>query len=107
VPWSDYSDRELHCKLKFSSFDTSSTCCGANPQSGQSSATWIASSLPGSITWAPTVLDALKVLQPETLIRWHRAGFREPPRHGACRGGYKFSTRIKLNMAIFISPIQP
>jgi len=25
---------------------------------------------------APAVLDALKILQPETLIRWHRAGFR-------------------------------
>ena len=25
---------------------------------------------------APTVLDALKILEPETLIRWHRAGFR-------------------------------
>src|ERR1700757_2195663 len=24
---------------------------------------------------APPVLDALKILQPETLIRWHRAGF--------------------------------
>src|SRR6201981_3109921 len=25
---------------------------------------------------APAVLDALKILSPETLIRWHRAGFR-------------------------------
>ena len=25
---------------------------------------------------SPTVLDALKILQPETVIRWHRAGFR-------------------------------
>jgi hypothetical protein len=25
---------------------------------------------------APSVLDALKILEPETLIRWHRAGFR-------------------------------
>ena len=25
---------------------------------------------------SPTVLDALKMLQPETVIRWHRAGFR-------------------------------
>src|SRR5215470_5268068 len=24
----------------------------------------------------PQVLDALKILQPETVIRWHRAGFR-------------------------------
>jgi hypothetical protein len=25
---------------------------------------------------APQVLDALKILKPETMIRWHRAGFR-------------------------------
>ena len=25
---------------------------------------------------APDVLDALKILKPETVIRWHRAGFR-------------------------------
>jgi hypothetical protein len=25
---------------------------------------------------APGVLDALKILKPETMIRWHRAGFR-------------------------------
>src|SRR6478672_2093339 len=25
---------------------------------------------------APGVLDALKIVRPETLIRWHRAGFR-------------------------------
>jgi transposase InsO family protein len=30
----------------------------------------------GLYRFAPAVLDALKILQPETLIRWHRAGFR-------------------------------
>jgi hypothetical protein len=25
---------------------------------------------------APGVLDALKILKPETVVRWHRAGFR-------------------------------
>src|SRR5580704_16414222 len=25
---------------------------------------------------APGVLDALKILKPQTVIRWHRAGFR-------------------------------
>ena len=25
---------------------------------------------------SPKVLDALKILKPETLVRWHRAGFR-------------------------------
>jgi hypothetical protein len=30
----------------------------------------------GSIDWLPGVLDALKIIRPETLMRWHRAGFR-------------------------------
>ena len=28
---------------------------------------------------APGVLDALKILKPRTVIRWHRAGFRGSP----------------------------
>jgi hypothetical protein len=31
---------------------------------------------------APGVLDALKILKPETVIRWHRAGFRAYWRSG-------------------------
>jgi hypothetical protein len=30
----------------------------------------------GLYRMAPAVLDALKILKPETVIRWHRAGFR-------------------------------
>jgi hypothetical protein len=30
----------------------------------------------GLYALAPGVLDALKILKPETVIRWHRAGFR-------------------------------
>src|SRR5262245_3258671 len=30
----------------------------------------------GLYGFAPKVLDALKILKPETVIRWHRAGFR-------------------------------
>ncbi len=26
--------------------------------------------------WSPSVLRALAIIQPETVIRWHRAGFR-------------------------------
>jgi hypothetical protein len=26
--------------------------------------------------WFPSVLNALTIIQPETLVRWHRAGFR-------------------------------
>src|SRR5438105_14701384 len=32
--------------------------------------------LVGLYRWAPGVLDALKIIRPETLLRWHRAGFR-------------------------------
>ena len=34
--------------------------------------------LVGLYRLAPEVLDAVKILKPETIIRWHRAGFREP-----------------------------
>ena len=30
----------------------------------------------GLYSLAPKVLDALKILKPETLVRWHRSGFR-------------------------------
>src|SRR5215470_3728639 len=37
---------------------------------------------------APKVLDAVKILQPETVIRWHRTGFRACWRgKSRCRGG--------------------
>ena len=26
--------------------------------------------------WFPSVLNAIKIIRPETLLRWHRAGFR-------------------------------
>jgi hypothetical protein len=26
--------------------------------------------------WFPTILKVLRIIQPETLVRWHRAGFR-------------------------------
>ena len=30
----------------------------------------------GLYSLAPMVLDALKILKPETVVRWHRSGFR-------------------------------
>src|ERR1700730_18093923 len=26
--------------------------------------------------WFPSILEAITIIQPETLVRWHRAGFR-------------------------------
>jgi hypothetical protein len=34
-----------------------------------------AGSLPGCIDW-PTILNAIAIIKPETIIKWHRAGFR-------------------------------
>jgi hypothetical protein len=46
---------------------------------------------------APKVLDALKILQPETVVRWHRAGFQAYRRWRSRRGGGrpKISTDIR------------
>jgi hypothetical protein len=30
----------------------------------------------GIYALAPNILDALKIVKPETVLRWHRAGFR-------------------------------
>ena len=38
--------------------------------------------------WFPSILDVLAVVQPATLVRWHRAGFRIYWRWKSCsRGG--------------------
>jgi hypothetical protein len=38
--------------------------------------------------WFPSILQAVTIIQPETLVRWHRAGFRYYWRWESCpRGG--------------------
>jgi hypothetical protein len=38
--------------------------------------------------WFPSILKILAIVQPETVIRWHRAGFRSYWRWKSCaRGG--------------------
>jgi hypothetical protein len=38
--------------------------------------------------WFPSILQALTIVQPETIVRWHRAGFRYYWRwKSRCRGG--------------------
>src|SRR2546421_3751056 len=32
--------------------------------------------------WFPSVLKAITIIRPETILRWHRAGFRRSPREG-------------------------
>ena len=37
--------------------------------------------------WFPSILDVLTIIRPETLLRWHRAGFRRYWRWRSRRGG--------------------
>ena len=35
--------------------------------------------------WFPSILPVLMIIRPETLVRWHRAGFRRYWRWKSCR----------------------
>jgi hypothetical protein len=37
--------------------------------------------------WFPAVLNAISIIRPETLVRWHRAGFRRYWRWRSCSLG--------------------
>jgi hypothetical protein len=76
APWSGYFGRGLRGKPKFSCFDTSSMFCDENHPTDWPLLTLTAWCLPGSIHLAPGVLNALKIVKSETVIRWHRTGFR-------------------------------
>jgi hypothetical protein len=49
---------------------------------------------------APGVLDALKILKPETVIRWHRAGFRACWRWKSRPGGGRPKTPAEIRQLI-------
>ena len=51
-------------------------CCDENRPSGSLSAISIVWSLPPSIGLRRALCSALAIVEPETVIRWHRAGFR-------------------------------
>ena len=53
---------------------------------------------------APGVLDALKIVRPETMIRWHRAGFRAYWRWKSRPRGGRPKTRLRHRAAQF-SPL--
>jgi hypothetical protein len=48
----------------------------------------------------PGVLDALKVLRPETVIRWHRAGFRAYWRWKSRRRSGRPTTPLEIRQLI-------
>ena len=53
---------------------------------------------------APGVLNALKIVKPETVIRWHRAGFRAYwRRRSGPRGGF-FSMEVQLLPTLISTP---
>src|SRR5271166_5604750 len=49
---------------------------------------------------APQVLDALKILKPETVIRWHRAGFRAYWRWRSRARGGRPKTPLEIRQLI-------
>src|SRR5260221_2983688 len=55
---------------------------------------------------APGVLDALKIVRPETVIRWHRAGFRAYLRWKSRQRGGRPKTRWK-SVSSFARSVSP
>ena len=49
---------------------------------------------------APSVLDALKILKPETVVRWHRAGFRTYWRRKSRARGGRPKTPLEIRQLI-------
>ena len=49
---------------------------------------------------APGALNALKILKPETVIRWHRAGFRTYWRRKSRAGGGRPKTSLEIRQLI-------
>ena len=43
--------------------------------------------------WFPSVLKAMTIIRPETVVRWHRAGFRRYWRWKSCAVGSDLSRR--------------
>jgi hypothetical protein len=82
TPWPGCSGRAQPCKPKFSPFGISSMCSGVGAQAGVSNIDRVV--FAGLYHLAPEVLDAVKILKPETIIRSHRAGFEPGGAAEAC-----------------------
>src|ERR1700693_6113110 len=50
--------------------------------------------------WFPTILKVLTIIRPETLVRWHRAGFRRYWRWKSCRRGGRPPVETELRALI-------
>src|SRR6202048_1438197 len=50
--------------------------------------------------WFPSILPVLMIIRPETLVRWHRAGFRRYWRWKSCRRGGRPQIETELRALI-------
>src|SRR4030088_3726958 len=50
--------------------------------------------------WFPSILPVLMIIRPETLVGWHRAGFRRYWRWKSCRRGGRPQIEIELRALI-------
>jgi len=83
--WPGCSGHGSNWKPKSSFFATSSMC-GAADRRSMAASNVDRLVFVGLYRLAPTVLDVVKILQPKTLIRWHRAGSK-PRRFKSRRRG--------------------
>jgi hypothetical protein len=51
--------------------------------------------------WFPSILQVLAIVRPETLIRWHRAGFRSYWRWKSCARGGRPQIDVELRALIW------
>ena len=51
--------------------------------------------------WFPSILQVLHIIRPETLVRWHRAGFRSYWRWKSRNGGGRPQIEPKLRTLIY------
>ena len=51
--------------------------------------------------WFPSILQVLAIVRPETVIRWHRAGFRRYWRWKSCARGGRPQIDVELRVLIW------
>jgi len=70
-------------------------CCVVNPRDGISSAIDRLLFV-GLYALVPSVLDALQIVKPDTVIRWHRDGFRAYRRWKSGSWGGRPGTQLRF-----------
>ena len=75
-------------------------CCGAIPRRDLFSGTFDRLVFVGLYRLAPGIVDALAIVRPETVVRWHRAGFRSFWRWKSRRRGGRPSVPLEIRKLI-------